>query len=206
MKNVYIRKYQKKDQKSIIDICYATGYHGLPLDKTKFSDKKLFALIFALYYTIYEPNNCFVAEVDNTVVGYVIGTRDTHNYSKQFLKKMYPRILFRIITYTLWLHIRDVIRILSFSRIKVDVDPEIINKYPAHLHINVLGDYQGIGIGSKLIETFEKYINKNLHLVTSDKNDMAIPFYLKHGYIVKQKINEGLWNTHSIVFTKEIIK
>jgi ribosomal protein S18 acetylase RimI-like enzyme len=57
-------------------------------------------------------------------------------------------------------------------------------KYPAHLHINLSSDSRGMGLGSILIEEFEKRISQiavGVHLITSpvarNRN-----FYLKNGY------------------------
>jgi len=53
---------------------------------------------------------------------------------------------------------------------RVDVETH----YPAHLHINVLPEYHGRGVGSQLIKRFEEYLVslgvRGVHLGTSNHN------------------------------------
>ncbi len=110
--SIRIRSYEKSDRDSIIDICYATGYMGEDLTK-HFRDRKLFALIFALYYTDYEPENCFVAESNGKVVGYIIGTHNTSRQQWKFFLKMGWKIFLRLIFYTSWRYPHDITKIFQ---------------------------------------------------------------------------------------------
>jgi ribosomal protein S18 acetylase RimI-like enzyme len=62
---------------------------------------------------------------------------------------------------------------------------EEMKTYPAHLHINIHPTAQGRGLGSKLIENFEKELKKQgvrgVHLLTSP-HDLNVKFYHKNGY------------------------
>ncbi|MFX1250641.1 MAG: GNAT family N-acetyltransferase [Promethearchaeota archaeon] len=110
--SIRIRPYQKSDRDSIVDICYATGYMGEDLTR-HFRDRKLFALIFALYYTDYEPENCFVADFNGKVVGYIIGTHNTSHQQWKFLLKMGWKILLRLIFFTSWRYPHDLTKIFQ---------------------------------------------------------------------------------------------
>ncbi|MFX0061279.1 MAG: GNAT family N-acetyltransferase [Candidatus Hermodarchaeota archaeon] len=109
---IRIRSYEKSDRDSIIEICYATGYMGEDLTK-HFRDRKLFALIFALYYTDYEPKNCFVAVSNGKVVGYIIGTQNSYHQKWKFFIKMGWKILLRFVFYTSWRYPHDLTKIFQ---------------------------------------------------------------------------------------------
>jgi ribosomal protein S18 acetylase RimI-like enzyme len=60
------------------------------------------------------------------------------------------------------------------------------SKYPAHLHINLLPEYQGKGYGTEMLETLfaalkERGIN-GVMLLASAENKGAIKFYKRNGF------------------------
>jgi ribosomal protein S18 acetylase RimI-like enzyme len=195
METVIIRKYQPKDLNALKEITYRTGFKGEDLTGRNFiDDKYLFFLIFIAYYPLYEPGNCFVT-VDtkrDEVVGFICGTRDTINQERRFLRLILPRIILRVIFYTCWRYPKTLINLLKMSGMRDRIDSEIEtliqNKYPAHLHINLIDEYQGKGLGTKMIEAFEEHLDKlgvhGIHLQTTNHNQKAVPFYKKLGYTI----------------------
>jgi len=82
-------------------------------------------------------------------------------------------------------------RVLPEMRKQPEISDDLNSEYPAHLHINVLPEFQHSGIGTQLIRHFEDHLRclgiRGVHLETSSRNHKAIPFYLKQGYaIVKE--------------------
>ena len=77
-----------------------------------------------------------------------------------------------------------------------------LDKYPAHLHIDILPIVQGMGYGRKLIERFFDQLRslnvQGVHLVVSKSNKKAIGFY--------KKVDLKILKTHgeSIVFCKRL--
>jgi ribosomal protein S18 acetylase RimI-like enzyme len=69
-----------------------------------------------------------------------------------------------------------------------DQTNKIVAEYPAHLHINLKPGYQGLGIGSRLIHTFEGHMQElgvtGIYLTTSNQNFKAVPFYKKLGFAI----------------------
>ncbi|MFX0066424.1 MAG: GNAT family N-acetyltransferase [Candidatus Hermodarchaeota archaeon] len=254
---IRLKPYQKADRSAIIQICHATGYMGE--DATLyFFDRKLFALMHALYYTDYEPENCFVAEVDGKVIGYIIGTKDTVRQRRRFVLRVSWKIILHILFYTSVRYQRDIksiFRILyqrlrrrnptlyystfdqrktvntqkklefdwrlnrfqsivnSFELLSSSLsEEEIIRQYPAHLHINLLKDAQGLGLGSQLLRAFEAHlvahIIRGYHLRTTDYNYKAIPFYFKNSLsLLSVKVTSFSWPnvlTRSLIFGKKL--
>ena len=188
-----IRQYCLSDSQAIEDITYRTGFKGEDLTGRRFfDDKYLFYLIFIYYYTHFEPKNCFIADAINhhQIIGYVCGTTDTEKKELQYKKVIHRKILRRIITHTTWRYPKTLLTLLNLSRIQPrlvsSVTTDIILSYPAHLHVNILPEYQRSGLGTRLIHHFEEYISqkgvRGVHLQTTNYNRKAVPFYKKLGY------------------------
>jgi ribosomal protein S18 acetylase RimI-like enzyme len=65
--------------------------------------------------------------------------------------------------------------------------PELIHEFPAHLHINILDEYQSMGWGSKLMHTLLLQLVaegvEGVHLGMAADNDRAGRFYERHGFV-----------------------
>lgn len=218
MCKITIRAFQKSDIQGILEVCYRTGYMGESLVNSYiFNDIKLFGYLFCLYYPHYEPNNVFLA-VDkyNTVLGYIIGTDNSKNQEENFKRKMIWKIIIRSFFYTSWKHTESFKALMFFIKnLNLKAHPkDLYSKYPAHLHMNVLPEYQHMGIGSKLINVFENHIKKRgvqgIHLRTSNYNAKAIPFYKKNGYTIIYKDCNMVWrdveNYENLILAKSLIK
>ena len=216
MKDVVIRQCRKEDEAAIVNVCYHSGYMGEDLEnKNIFNDIKLFGYLFCIYYVRYQTNDCFVAEdmQKKQVVGYVLGTLDTSKQEKQFLLKMSLRIVLQILSHTVWQYPETLKTILFFMKNMNSRKPHnLAFEYPAHLHINILPDYQRYGIGSKLIAQFEKHVQmknvKGIHLETTSENYKAVSFYNKIGYTLLQSDKRRLWrdadDCQSLIFGKKL--
>jgi GNAT superfamily N-acetyltransferase len=200
--SVIVRSLNRGDGCDVAEICYRTGYHGEDLSGSgRFNDRKLFAMLFAEYYVRWEPGHCFVA-VDTTsgrAVGYILGALDTIRQERGFSRRMVPRIACRALFHTFWRHRESFRALLHFNRVDRNKPSlgAIHRAYPAHLHINVLPEYQRRGLGGLLLESFERHARREgpvgVHLITSERNTTALPFYGKHGYRVETAVLPGLW-------------
>ncbi|MCB9026271.1 MAG: GNAT family N-acetyltransferase [Bdellovibrionaceae bacterium] len=72
--------------------------------------------------------------------------------------------------------------------------------FPAHLHVNVSNDFQGQGVGKKLIEYFQNMLKENsiqgLHAITSS-DASNIQFYAKLGFL---RVDEKPFKNWNLVF------
>ncbi len=196
MSKVTIRNYQKTDEATVQEITFRTGFYGEDLAGAGFfDDSRLFFMIFIYYYARYEPQNFFVA-VDNgtdRAVGFICGTPDTAAQKARFQKKVVPRIALRASCYTIWRHPRtfgNVWGYLRRMRGQAESESEVAlqTDYPAHLHIDILPQYQGLGLGTRLMQRFERHmVQQNvggLHLKTTNHNRKAVPFDKKMGFTI----------------------
>lgn len=213
MDEIKIRQFRKGDEEGILDICYSTGFMGEDLSGTgRFKDRWLFGLLFCLYYPWYESRNCYVASDGDRIAGYVIGTENSKLQKARSIFYMGYRIVFRLLFYTSMVYPESFKSVVEFLR-KANLSElpgRLTDEYPAHLHINILPEYQHMGIGSRLIDTFEKHV-KNLgvsgvHLVTSSRNMRAVPFYMKMGYRVLCEKDGGIWDGVECVKTMIFVK
>lgn len=212
-----VRSYKKTDRENVFHVCYKTGYFGEDASP-HFGDEFLFGLIFASYYIDYEKENCYVADDSGIAVGYIIGTADTVSQQAEFNQLVIPKVLKRMFPHTLISNPRDVIFLLGLRGLKKYEEElyagDLLEKYPAHLHINLLPEYQRGGLGGILIEAFEEKMReataRGIHLVTTDENRKAVEFYRKHGYEIIRALPNILWerkskpNTKALVFAKKI--
>ncbi|HOJ10933.1 MAG TPA: GNAT family N-acetyltransferase [Clostridiales bacterium] len=220
MPEILIRKYNDTDLEQVLNICHKTGYMGKDLEGTgEFGDRKLFGYFFCAYYLLYEKEHCFVAvdsEHDNMVVGYIIGTMNTKRQIIMFMMKMSWRIGLRLLyTFCMYPSILKSIRNMLKNKTYKYMPKNLYNEYPAHLHINMLPEYQGRSIGTSLLATFENHIKNNpgiqekgIHLKTSNKNCSAIKFYIKNGYTKLLEFSDTLWGNvedyKTIIFVKKL--
>jgi len=157
MEQVTIRSYQAQDYQGVRDVCCATGLLGEPVVKV-FNDEEIFADLFTKYYTDVEPESAFVMENQGKIVGYVLGCRDRRKLRKYFLVKILPQIVPKII----WRYFtrynpqeRKWVRRVAFDGIKGGF---CSSPGSAHLHIDLLKEYRGLGVGKTLINKFFQHM------------------------------------------------
>ena len=149
---------------------------------------------------------------DHTVCGYINGALDTCSFMDTYRKQHIPHIERRIHEQSTPAKEREIVgRALDAYRATPapSLLMDVINTYPAHLHINVLPKAQRKGIGGVLLRHYEQYCRaqhaRGIHLITSDNNVRALPFYEAHGYSLALRMKGSLWPTlsaNSLVYTK----
>jgi ribosomal protein S18 acetylase RimI-like enzyme len=196
MHSTTIRKYRKTDEAAVQKITFRTGFQGEDLTgRGFFDDARLFFLVFIYYYARYEPEHFFVAVDDNTdrAVGFICGTPDSALQETRFRKTVVPQIALRTFLFTSWRYPRTFGRVLGYLRRMGSVEDTekaaaLWADYPAHLHIDLLPEYQSMGIGTRLMRRLEKHMIglnvRGLHLKTTNHNRKAVPFYKKMGFSI----------------------
>ncbi|MBW9111187.1 GNAT family N-acetyltransferase [Microbacterium trichothecenolyticum] len=184
-----IRPFRPGDEPALAEICLKTADAGA--DATGLlDDDDLWAEIFVLPYAARHPEFAFVVETDDDrVVGYVVGAPDSAAFEDWFQTEWWPRFAER------WprpqgdplpvsASRQDGIVRYAYAR-RGGAQP-FGDEYPAHLHIDLLPETQGQGLGRRLIETLENALREagvpGLHLVASSENTGAIAFYPRVGF------------------------
>ncbi len=99
-----------------------------------------------------------MADDNGKAVGYIIGSADTGAQREAFDRLIVPRIIRRAFTRTLFRHPGDVLFLLGLTDHaeyeKELFTEDLVTKFPAHLHMNVLPEYQRQGLGGRLMARF----------------------------------------------------
>ncbi len=185
-----IRKVRVDDLKAIEYICAQTAG---PLCRKEPVIANRVAKMYSTYYVLECTDSCFcLADEKDKAVGYILCETDCKHYSKIYRKKYVPEI------FTLkkqdgiisWLF---PIPYSVFGR-----------KYPAHLHIDILPEYQGKGYGTKMVNTLlEELRNRGVRgvMLGADlDNEGAIRFYQRLGFKILIKSSK----IGSILMGKEL--
>lgn len=168
---VTIRPYTEKDKEDVRFTCLNS--EGPSPDGKRIDNFVLNT--YCDYYLEKEPQNCFVAVDENDkAIGYVICTEDYDRYYNCFIKEYVPRLP----KYDLILRYRA--RNSSIPQRKHKAE------YPAHLHIDVLPEYQRQGVGHMLVDALCAHLKakgiKGVMLTTGESNEKGRGFYNKYGF------------------------
>jgi len=190
--SLQIRTYMKSDLSDLYSICLKTGDSGKDTSQL-YKDSLLLGHFYAAPYAVFHPELTFILAENDKPIGYIIGTNDSQSFFGITEKEWFPSLRSK---YPLpkendtSLDAR-IIRLIHKGHVP---KPELLS-YPAHLHIDILPEGQGKGMGRKLIETFcNKLIEMKvpaLHLEVGKKNTNAIQFYEKTGFTI---IHEYEWS------------
>ncbi len=187
--NIIIRSYNERDRSTVRRISYETSDRG-ESNRPIFSDPDVLADVLTRYYTDFEPQSLWVAECAGSVVGYLSGCIDSGRYKMIVVLRVIPAAIFRAIYHGALWH-RETWRLFgALLRTWIQGDfPRDVSKeeYPAHLHINLLGDYRGQQIGKKLMEHFLQQIKSadlnGVHAGVRETNFPAIRFFKNMGFL-----------------------
>ncbi|KAF2996425.1 hypothetical protein E8E13_003030 [Curvularia kusanoi] len=153
-----------------------------------------------LWYTVYvslTPSTCFVLDDgEGKAVGYCIGTGSTAQFAERWRDEFAPRIDSKQIPEP-GVKTQDPLMEKEASRglrqawhnaecSALQAWPGELDKYPAHMHINLLPEFQRKGWGKVLIETLFKALRdqgaRGVHLGMVRSNEAARLFYEKMGF------------------------
>jgi ribosomal protein S18 acetylase RimI-like enzyme len=197
-----IRPVIKQDTPSLYQIALRTGDAGQ--DATALhKDPKLIGHIYAAPYAIFEPKSCFVAEDDEGVAGYIVGTRNTVAFDERLERDWWPLLRPQYedpsdVPFDEWTP--DQLRAFLIHH-PAKTPQRIVDTYPSHLHINLLPRLQGQKLGYAMIDKFLQAMDmagsRGVHLGVSPSNERAIRFYRNYGF-KEQPMGK---NAHTIWFT-----
>lgn len=182
-----IRPYRPADLPSLYGICLRTGAAGGDASGDyPEQDHDLLGAIFAAPYAVLEPESVFVVDDgQGQAVGYVLGTADTAGFVERFRDEWLPTVADR------WPAPDGEPADATGAMAALLHTPErmvvpALADYPAHLHIDVLPDFQGSGNGRALMEAFLGSLAArgvpSVHLGMLTANVAARAFYDRLGF------------------------
>jgi ribosomal protein S18 acetylase RimI-like enzyme len=185
---VTIRPYQPRDLDDLYRICLLTADGGQDATPVH-ADPQLPGHLHAAPYGLFEPDLAFVAQDSAGVGGYLVAALDTQAFEERLESDWWPRLRSRYPDPPPDLR-REGLTPDQFAARVVHhpwiAAPEISQRYPSHLHINLLPRLQGRGQGraliSALITALRAHGSPGLHLHVSLSNEPAPGFYRRVGF------------------------
>ena len=183
-----IRPYRAADRDAVARICLLTAAGGGDATGV-YSDDTLMPEVFALPYVEYAPELAFVVADGDRVLGYVLGVADTAAFIEWWKREWTPGFAAR--HPSVEPPTADDPAFTEAELIDAGLDPERMRiaelvDYPAHLHIDLLPELQGMGFGRRLIDTLRAALAMRgvaaVHLGMDAANTGARAFYDRLGF------------------------
>jgi len=179
-----VRPYGPDDQAALYDVCVRTAHDGGD-SRHIYPDLDLMPSIFAGPYVYLEPELAFVLDNGERAVGYVLGTADTTGFVKEYRESWLPRLEQWYPAPTSPPTTPTEIMIGLMHNPERMLVPEL-TPYPAHLHIDLLPEYQRQGHGRTLMDAFLDALHRKhvpaVHLGMVTANTAARAFYDRLGF------------------------
>lgn len=186
-----LRPYRPADRAAVYEICVRTADAGA--DATgQYSSDELMPDIYAGPYLEYAPELATLvvdgAGESERVLGYIIAAADTHDFVRWYREHWLPRFAER---YAPAGEPASVVSAAERSVISAGLHPTEppaaeLAEFPAHLHINLLPETQGQGLGRTLIATLFAQLRAlnvpGVHLGYEPRNGGAAAFYTRLGF------------------------
>jgi ribosomal protein S18 acetylase RimI-like enzyme len=181
-----IRRYQAGDLEDLYRICLATGWAGADASGV-YEDPKLVGNVYAAPYGVLAPECALVAEDPDGVAGYILGAVDTAAFEVRAEAAWWPALRRRY---------RDPKDVPAAERSpdqrlarlihRPSVTPaDLVARFPAHLHIDLLPRLQGQGLGRRMMDAWLELAKSmgatGAHLGVGTANQRAVRFYRAYG-------------------------
>lgn len=161
-----IRPYEKKDGLQLQTICICNS------DFPK-KDHSVLLDLYCNYYIEQEPEHCLVlTDEEDLPAGYLYWAADFVKYEERYRKK--------------YLHRIPEGRYLIDKQEEMKAVLQLSKEFPAHMHMDVLPEYQGHGFGRQLLSKAREQLLQEgvcgLMLIASAENTGACSFYERCGF------------------------
>jgi GNAT superfamily N-acetyltransferase len=183
-----IRAYRPGDIDTLYRICLQTADGGQ--DATgRFSDPRLPGHVYMAPYVTFEPSLAFVAEDAAGVGGYIVAALETLAFGRRLARDWWPALRARYPeppadqAERLPLPERYAVHDIHHP---FSAPPEVVERFPSHLHVNLVPRMQGRGAGRQLIATLMSGLrdhgSRGVHLFVGRSNTRAAGFYRHVGF------------------------
>ena len=182
-----VRLYQTSDLDTLYDICIRTGHIGEDA-RALYRDHKVLGLVFAAPYAAISPDLCFVAVSGGRVVGYVVGTDDTRQFEAEMERRWWPDLRRayaepEVARRENWSGDEEYAYYFHHPK---PLPEAVVSRYPAHLHMNLLPEAQGQGLGRQLFNAWREAVlaagATRAHIGANRKNLGGRAFWAAMGF------------------------
>lgn len=181
-----IRPYRPDDLDDLYRVCLQTADNGG--DATAlFEDPRLPGHLYAAPYAIFEPSLAFVAEDLAGVGGYIVAALDSSAFARRLESDWWPAMRTRYPEPAPGQALSPPERqAISHIHHPWGTHETLAERYPSHLHIDLVPRLQGRGLGRQLMATLKSALRDHgspgLHLLCGRSNQRAAAFYRHLGF------------------------
>jgi GNAT superfamily N-acetyltransferase len=179
-----VRPFHADDLDDLYDISLATGAAGRDASHL-YADPKLMGHIYSAPYARFDPQLALVAEDENGVAGFAVGTTDTTAWEERLEREWWPSLRAQYAMPPEADHLGltpDQRRIAAIYR-PARTPRSVALNFPAHLHLNLLPRLHRRGVGSELFNRWRAAAGeagaKAMHVAVNRANVGAISFWGK---------------------------
>lgn len=205
MTDLAIRALRAGDEPALMDVCLRTGDAGG--DATGLLEQgDLMGTLWCMPYLVLEPDLVSVVAPESSAlggsapVGYVLGALDSAAFHAAADERYWPQMRERFpIGSAPEGSFDELLVALIHDRRHADGsgdEAELDERYPSHLHIDLLPEAQGRGFGRRLIERLIGQLgergSRGVHLGVSRNNERAIEFYRHVGFVEWDGPDDGI--------------
>jgi ribosomal protein S18 acetylase RimI-like enzyme len=179
-----IRKYQPGEERALYDICLLTGDSGVDASGL-YQDPLLLGEVYVGPYLRLAPEHALVGVDEAGIAGYVLGVPDTLAFEAECEVSWWPPLRARYPQASFPPESPDegIVRLIHTPP---QAEPDVVERYPAHLHIDLLPRLQGRGDGRRLLTALLDGLAAagapGVHLGVSTANQRAVGFYRRMGF------------------------
>lgn len=148
-------------------------------------DPYLVGQLYVAPYIAFEPAASAVLTLEGRVQGYTVGTSDSKGFEAFLSETWLPLVRQQFPRGLTYRSARDQVFLEAVHAPRPKL-PTWVERYPAHLHADLLPEYQGRGFGRKLVRHFLDYLKaqscRGVHVDVARNNPSAIAFYKALGF------------------------
>ena len=182
-----IRRFEAGDMAALYEICLKTALAGA--DASAFyKDGRMPGHVYAAPYLALPEGSGFVAEDDAGVAGYIVGATDTRQWEAALERDWWPklRLIYANPAGTAPEERNRDEKIAGHIHHPNPAPSQLVNRAPAHLHMNLLPRLRRQGWGAKLLETWLAAATsgdvKHVHLGASRSNAAGVAFWKSQSF------------------------
>lgn len=172
------------DLPALYEVCLRTGDAGDDASDD-FDDPDLLGSVYVGPYVALDGTMALAAVDDEGVGGYVLAALDTTEFEAACERDWWPTLRDRYPLHGPGRRRRDE-QVVAHIHRPPTMPHRVVERYPAHLHIDLLPRLQGDGNGRRMIETLVAELQRagasGVHLGVDARNVRAIGFYEHLGF------------------------
>ncbi len=181
------RNARQDDLGEIYAISLATGDGGQDASHL-YRDNRLIGHIYSAPYVVLGPEMTLVAEDEQGIAGYIVGAYDTAAFEGLLEREWWPSLRDQYADPagdpSQWT--ADERRSFAIHHPRI-MSADIVEAYPAHIHMNLLPRLQGQGVGGMLLKQWVSQARKadvrGIHLGVNAGNQGGQHFWSSRGFV-----------------------